>query len=83
MFHAWLAFAGAAAHIGGDGGLFLVFGEMRFAWELTTNPEKQFFRYRERIFDALGSRLRLDLGTTPGYPLTGTPPVGPTPPPWR
>ena len=88
-------------------GLFLVVGEVRFAWGLTTNQQKQieygielsgipndwlriadrlgmelsgvtsayllltplpvvlallFFRYRERIFDALNWRLRLDLG---------------------
>ena len=107
-------------------GLFLVFGEMRFAWGLANSREKQieygielsgipndwlriadrlsmdlptaaglyllltplpvvfawlFFRYRERILDALSSRLLLDLGTTPEYPLMETPPVGPTPRP--
>jgi hypothetical protein len=90
-------------------GLFLVLGEMNFAWGLATNRTRQieygispsgipndwlriadrlgtdlptatgayllvtpipvllafvFFRYRERIFDAIGSRLRLDLDDT-------------------
>jgi hypothetical protein len=109
-------------------GLFLVLGEMRFAWGLANSREKQieygielsgipndwlriadrlgtdlptatgayllltplpvvlaflFYRHRERILGSLGSRLLLDLGTTPEYPLTGTPPVGPAPRPWR
>jgi hypothetical protein len=109
-------------------GLFLILGEMRFAWGLTTSREKQieygielsgipndwlriadrlstdlpsatglyllltpvpalfawlFFQYRETILDTIGSRLLLDLGVSPEYPLTGTPPVDPAPRPGR
>ena len=97
-------------------GLFLVFGEMKFAWGLTTDRGKQieygielsgipndwlriadrlamelpaatgvyllltpipvlvafaFFRWRERIFDALAWRLRLDVEAMPLTPVAG------------
>jgi len=115
-------------------GLFLVLGEMRFAWGLTTSQEKRieygielsgipndwlriadrlsmelptaagayllltplpvvlalvFFRYRERIFDALSWRLQLDLGDSRmslsirEAPWTETPPAARPRPPWR